>query len=148
MEDPKWVVNTLRQESAHKKKELGSKAVGKKRKTISSVEMLRVELEQGKKENTQRKSDSSSFKEDNLRFLEIRDKSLEQKFLESIGFISSQEKWACKNCLFGFVVDYLAVPGGDEAFFDGMEKCQFEVINIWQWRKIKQKAENGICLLN
>jgi transposase-like protein len=35
-------------------------------------------------------------------------------FLNKIGFIDQNEKWACKNCLFEFVLEYLSSEGSDQ----------------------------------
>ena len=59
----------------------------------------------------------------------LSDKAYIAEFLKRIGYGEAQksnlQKWACKNCLFGFVRDLLATSQGDLKFVKEVEQSEF-----------------------
>ncbi len=64
-----------------------------------------------------------------LQLQKLSDKAYIGEFLERVGYGEAQksnlQKWACKNCLFGFVRDLLATSQGDNKFVKEVEQSEF-----------------------
>eukprot|EP00347_Sterkiella_histriomuscorum_P018039 403347021 len=82
-------------------------------------------------------SDSSFFDNSPLKQLENLSKDEINQFLARIGYSHDRAtKWACKNCLFSFIVDHLS-SGGDLRFQNEVAQSNFEMISVCQEQSLE-----------
>jgi hypothetical protein len=85
--------------------------VGAKQKRKAKVSVDKLEGSISSDSKSKLPKDKYNLKSDNSKIkVGARDDS---DFLERVGYESSSDKWACKNCIFQLVLDQLSYPKAD-----------------------------------